>query len=80
MDVIGLALATDVTNFIILSTILINSSCVPSIKEAIILPNRDALRDWGKYIRIALPATVLICAEWWAFEVLTLLAGILGVK
>ena len=34
---------------------------------------------WGEYLCISIPATVMICAEWWAFEIIELLAGILGV-
>lgn len=80
LGVIGLGIATNLTNFTILAVILINSSCVGEISKAIICPNREALRNWGRYLRIALPATVLLCAEWWAHEILTFMAGILGVR
>ena len=39
----------------------------------------SAFRNWGAYLKISIPATVMLCAEWWAFEVLMVLAGTLGV-
>jgi len=39
----------------------------------------EAFRGWGEYLQVSLPATAMICAEWWAFEALTIMAGILGV-
>ena len=37
------------------------------------------MRGWGEYLGVSVPATVMICSEWWAFEILTVMAGILGV-
>ncbi|KAK9116196.1 hypothetical protein Sjap_015143 [Stephania japonica] len=31
----------------------------------------------GQFFRLALPSTVMICLEWWSFELLVLLSGIL---
>jgi hypothetical protein len=48
-----------------------------------------ALRPWGgfsaaaalssllPYLSVALPGAAMICLDWWAFEALTLLAGLL---
>ena len=30
-------------------------------------------------MKLSIPSTVMMCAEWWAFEILSILAGILGV-
>ncbi|KAK0715724.1 mate-domain-containing protein [Lasiosphaeris hirsuta] len=38
-----------------------------------------ALRNWGPMIRLALPGMVMVLAEWFAFEVLTLASGRFGV-
>lgn len=34
--------------------------------------------DLWPVLRIALPGAAMLCAEWWAFEILTLLAGLLS--
>lgn len=35
----------------------------------------DAFKGWGEYLRYGLPAAAMICLEWWAYEVVILLAG-----
>ena len=42
--------------------------------------DRNSLCGWPEYLRLAIPATILLCSEWWAFEILTLIAGLIGVK
>lgn len=37
----------------------------------------SALRGWGTYLRYGLPSAIMICVEWWAFEVIVLGAGLL---
>ncbi|KAL4438174.1 hypothetical protein ABPG77_010535 [Micractinium sp. CCAP 211/92] len=36
-----------------------------------------ALADWGPFIRLSLAATAMIVADWWLYDILTLLAGLL---
>ena len=38
----------------------------------------EALRGWGEYLSISIPATLIICAEKYAFESLAVTAGVLG--
>ncbi|KAK4671136.1 hypothetical protein QC764_603010 [Podospora pseudoanserina] len=40
---------------------------------------KGALRNWGPMIRLALPGMIMVVAEWFAFEILTLLCGRIGV-
>ena len=35
----------------------------------------DALRGWSTYFRVAVPATAMLCLDWWSYEVVILLAG-----
>eukprot|EP00879_Flechtneria_rotunda_P019601 GHRR01020594.1.p1 GENE.GHRR01020594.1~~GHRR01020594.1.p1 ORF type:complete len:397 (+),score=83.25 GHRR01020594.1:1177-2367(+) len=39
--------------------------------------SKDSLSAWPSYLSVAIPACAMICLEWWAFEALTLLAGLL---
>ena len=39
--------------------------------------SRQALRDWGPFLRLSAAATAMIVADWWAYDILTLLAGLL---
>ncbi|GAB4817791.1 hypothetical protein N2152v2_004837 [Parachlorella kessleri] len=35
----------------------------------------ESLRGWGSFLRLALPSTVMVCVEWWAFELCVLMSG-----
>lgn len=39
--------------------------------------SRYSLSNWGAYLAVAVPSLAMICLDWWAFEGLTLLAGLL---
>ncbi|XP_040180538.1 multidrug and toxin extrusion protein 1-like isoform X1 [Rana temporaria] len=35
--------------------------------------------DWGSFTQLAIPSMLMLCIEWWTFEIGIILAGILGV-
>jgi multidrug resistance protein, MATE family len=37
-----------------------------------------AFSEWGIYLKLAIPSALILCAEWWMYEALTLFAGWLG--
>ncbi|KAJ6806122.1 protein DETOXIFICATION 12-like isoform X2 [Iris pallida] len=39
--------------------------------------SKEAFRGINEFLRLALPSAVMICLEWWSFELLILLSGIL---
>lgn len=39
--------------------------------------SKKAFSGWGEYLSYGVPTAVMICMEWWAYEVLILLAGAL---
>ncbi|NXY16900.1 S47A2 protein, partial [Atrichornis clamosus] len=41
--------------------------------------SRDCLVDWGSFIWLAVPGMVMMCIEWWTFEIGSFLAGLLSV-
>ncbi|KAI9179182.1 ethionine resistance protein [Blastocladiella emersonii ATCC 22665] len=40
--------------------------------------SREALRGWKAFIKLGLPGMLMTCAEWWVFELVALMAGLLG--
>uniref|UniRef100_A0A3B1JAB0 Multidrug and toxin extrusion protein n=1 Tax=Astyanax mexicanus TaxID=7994 RepID=A0A3B1JAB0_ASTMX len=38
----------------------------------------ESLQDWGAYMKLAIPSTLMACFEWWIYEVGGFLAGMLG--
>ncbi|KAJ7422174.1 Multidrug and toxin extrusion protein 2 [Willisornis vidua] len=41
--------------------------------------SRDCLLDWGSFIWLAVPGMIMLCIEWWTFEIGSFLAGLLSV-
>uniref|UniRef100_A0A8C1MPP5 Multidrug and toxin extrusion protein n=2 Tax=Cyprinus carpio TaxID=7962 RepID=A0A8C1MPP5_CYPCA len=37
-----------------------------------------ALQEWGSYMKLAIPSTLMLCFEWWVYEIGGFLAGMLG--
>ena len=75
----GLVLAAVSKDFTVLFITVIYCYCKPEIRAVIQPHSCETLRGWSQYLMVSLPATVMVCAEWWAFEFLTVMAGILGV-
>ena len=79
MGVTGLGLATAITQVGIFTMVTVYAHCLPSIKESLFCFERSVFKGWCEYFKLGVPATVMLCAEWWAFEILIFLAGILGI-
>ena len=78
-DIEGLGYAMSITAFTQFIFSLIYSSCVPSISQAIHCPNAQSLKGWCQYLSLAVPVVIMCCSDWWAFEILILISGLIGV-
>lgn len=38
----------------------------------------DSLREWGPFMRLALPSMMMMCLEWWLYEIAGFLAGLIS--
>nr|XP_046259032.1 multidrug and toxin extrusion protein 1-like isoform X2 [Scatophagus argus] len=38
----------------------------------------DCLQEWGPFIKLAIPSMLMLCLEWWLFEIAGFLAGVIG--
>ncbi|KAL1780151.1 multidrug and toxin extrusion protein 1 [Sigmodon hispidus] len=38
----------------------------------------DCLQDWASFLQLAVPSMLMLCIEWWAYEIGSFLSGILG--
>lgn len=80
MGIIGLAIATSIKDFITWCLVTVHGSCSEEISKALVPIDMDSFRGWTQYLKVALPSTLMITAEWWAFQALLILAGIIGVN
>ncbi|XP_043759922.1 multidrug and toxin extrusion protein 2 isoform X2 [Cervus elaphus] len=40
----------------------------------------ECLQDWGPFFRLAVPSMLMLCIEWWAYEIGSFLVGLLSVR
>ncbi|CAJ1053285.1 multidrug and toxin extrusion protein 1-like [Xyrichtys novacula] len=38
----------------------------------------DCLQEWGPFVQLAIPSMLMLCLEWWMFELGGFLAGVIG--
>ena len=75
----GLAYATIAKDGILFLAIVFYARCSSKVNYVLQPIDGDAFRGWGTYLRFSLPSLAMLCSEWWAFEVIFVLAGVLGV-
>ena len=80
MGVEGLGIATMITYFLMYLFTILYALCIPQIRKAMFCPNKDSFTGWWDYLSISLPATVMLLAEGWAFNVLGIIAGLISVN
>ncbi|KAF3795636.1 DETOXIFICATION 49 protein [Nymphaea thermarum] len=77
MGIRGVALSAAWTNINIvvclLCYILFSNSCTSSW----VRPSRECLKDWRSLLNLAVPSCVSVCLEWWWYEIMILLCGLL---
>ncbi|GAB2280015.1 Protein DETOXIFICATION 12 [Dionaea muscipula] len=74
---LGAAVAMDISmwlNVIFLSLYMRFSSACAKTRSP---PSMEVLRGIGEFFRFAIPSATMICLEWWSFELLILLSGLL---
>ena len=80
LDVSGLGMATMITYLVMWILTDCYAFCVPAVRRTLRCPNSEAFRGWYEYFAIALPSTVMMLAEGWAFNLLGIMAGLLSVN
>lgn len=50
----------------------------PAVQRTLQPWSPNSLKGWGQFIGLGVPGTVMLCSEWWAYEVLSLFASFKG--
>lgn len=74
---LGAAMASSVSYLVTLVVLILYISITGLHKKTWGGWTWACLRGWGPFFRLALPSAVMICLEWWCFEIVILLAGLL---
>ncbi|XP_039122930.1 protein DETOXIFICATION 16-like [Dioscorea cayenensis subsp. rotundata] len=73
----GAAIANSVSYCISVTIIIIYVRLSPSCKETWTGFSKDALHDISSFVKLAIPSALMICLEFWTFEALVLMSGLL---
>ncbi|XP_033833434.1 multidrug and toxin extrusion protein 1 isoform X2 [Periophthalmus magnuspinnatus] len=74
----GSAVAGCLSNFAMVGILWIYIICKGLHKATWGGWSRDCLKDWGPYLRLAIPSMVMLCVEWWTYEIGGFLAGLIS--
>ncbi|KAF6142122.1 hypothetical protein GIB67_037040 [Kingdonia uniflora] len=78
MGIKGVAISMVWTNlnlFLLLSAFVFFSGVY---KNSWVGPSMDCLRGWSKLLRLAIPTCISVCLEWWWYEFMIILCGLLS--
>ncbi|XP_028060179.1 protein DETOXIFICATION 12-like isoform X3 [Camellia sinensis] len=74
---LGGALAIDISNWLNVIFLVLYMKYSSSCEKTRVPISMDVVRGVGEFFRFAIPSAVMICVQWWSFEFLILLSGLL---
>ena len=80
MDIKGTGYATSLTNLIAFVGILTFSLRDPEIRKSLQWPNKKIFSGVRDYLALGIPSAIMLMLEWWAYELMTLMSGYIGVN
>ena len=80
MGLYGLGLATTLSYFIKIIILLVHMYTIEALQDAFFLPDRSSFQEWKPYLRVSVPATIMLCSEIWAVQILGIFAGWISVN
>ncbi|CAN1268711.1 Protein DETOXIFICATION 12 [Linum perenne] len=74
---VGAALAMCLSNWLSFASLALYVMNSSSCAKTMVPISTDLFRGIGEFFRYAIPSAVMVCLEWWSFELLVLLSGLL---
>eukprot|EP00262_Sarcandra_glabra_P012529 TRINITY_DN3252_c0_g1_i6.p1 TRINITY_DN3252_c0_g1~~TRINITY_DN3252_c0_g1_i6.p1 ORF type:complete len:462 (+),score=30.61 TRINITY_DN3252_c0_g1_i6:197-1387(+) len=74
---VGAALAISISNWLNVVALALYVKYSQACERTRMSLSREAFHGINRFFRLALPSAVMICLEWWSFELLVLLSGLL---
>ena len=78
MGVAGVALAVALTDLNLLLALLCFLAISGAHRDSWVGPTLDCLRGWPEMLRLAVPTATAVCLEWWWYELMIVLSGLLA--
>ncbi|KAL5123023.1 Protein DETOXIFICATION 9 [Glycine soja] len=73
----GAAISIGISYWLSVMLLLIYTKYYPSCQKTKIALGSNALRSIKEFFFLAIPSALMICFEWWSFELVVILAGLL---
>ncbi|XP_020593393.1 protein DETOXIFICATION 14-like [Phalaenopsis equestris] len=74
---IGAALSISISYWINVLILVMSIKYSESCKKTRVPLSMEAFKGIDEFLKLAIPSAVMICLEWWSFELLVLLSGLL---
>ncbi|XP_043695208.1 protein DETOXIFICATION 12-like [Telopea speciosissima] len=74
---VGAALAIGISYWLNTIFLIMYMKYSPSCEKTRVPFSMEAFKGVGEFFRLAIPSAVMVCLEWWSFELLVLLSGLL---
>ncbi|KAG8074148.1 hypothetical protein GUJ93_ZPchr0006g41389 [Zizania palustris] len=78
MGVAGVALAVALTDLNLLLALLCFLAISGAHRDSWVGPTSDCFRGWPALLRLAVPTATAVCLEWWWYELMIVLSGLLA--
>ncbi|XP_067232652.1 solute carrier family 47 member 2, tandem duplicate 2 [Chanodichthys erythropterus] len=78
LGVAGSAAANAISQYSLAVTLYVYIQCMGLHKATWDGWSRDCLQEWGAFIHLALPSMLMLCVDWWTFEIGGFLAGLIS--
>lgn len=79
MEINGLGLAISLTNLLKFLLTLGYIKCNEQTSRVLTRPSFKSLTyGWREYLKLSLPVILILCSEWWAYELMTVFAGLIN--
>jgi Na+-driven multidrug efflux pump len=79
-QIVGTGIASGIANGTVFLICTIYAATLEDISKSIQWPDYRSMIGLGEYLKIGVPQTMMLCSEWWAFELITVVTGYFGVK
>ena len=80
LGILGVGLANCLTNIFIFILLVAAHFSTAEIRDTFRMPDRRAFQDFYGYLELGLPISLMLCMEFWVYEVMLLLCGLLSVN
>lgn len=74
----GAALSLTLSQFLNCCMGTIYIYIIKPLPQSIFMFNKYSFRGWKSYLAISIPSAFLLCTEWWAFEIIAIIAATLS--